>query len=102
MNQNVIVLYDQETEEIEVWGSVTEMCEKKEGFSYNYLKRQKFPFEYKGLKFYKVPFRKENGIQIKTTEQLKEQRELKKVINKLLIREKQNVEQKASRDRKKE
>ena len=30
-------------------------------FSYNYLKRKKYPFEYKGLKFIRVPFRCSNG-----------------------------------------
>lgn len=42
--------------EFETWGSLTEACEVH-GFSYNYLKRLKFPFSYRGLNFYKVPHR---------------------------------------------
>ena len=59
MNKNVILLLDGEN--YECWGSLTELCKVK-GFSYNYLKRKKFPFAYKKLRFVRVPFRKENGI----------------------------------------
>jgi hypothetical protein len=59
MNENVILLLD--NEHYECWGSLTEICKVK-GFSYNYLKRKKFPFIYKKLRFVRVPFRKENGI----------------------------------------
>lgn len=59
MNKNIIILTN--TECYEAWGSITEICEVKKGFSYNYLKRLKFPFKYKGLEFIKVPFRAPNG-----------------------------------------
>jgi len=58
MNENVIILTNGES--YEVWGSLVELCKIKD-LSYNYLKRQKFPFEYKGLHFIKVPFRQANG-----------------------------------------
>ena len=32
------------------------------GFSWNYLKSKKYPFEYKGLRFIRVPFRWSNGL----------------------------------------
>jgi len=58
MNENIIILTNGESHE--AWGSLVELCTKK-GFSYNYLKRQKYPFKYKGLNFIRVPFRAENG-----------------------------------------
>lgn len=57
---NIIILTDKES--YETWGSLTELC-KAHGFSYNYLKRLKFPFEYRGLKFIKSPFRERNGVE---------------------------------------
>ena len=59
MNNNIIILTDGES--FEAWGSLVEICEVK-GFSHNYLKRLKYPFEYRGLKFIKVPFRVANGV----------------------------------------
>jgi hypothetical protein len=56
---NIIILTDKESHE--AWGSLTELC-KAHGFSYNYLKRLDFPFQYKGLDFIKVPFRALNGV----------------------------------------
>lgn len=56
---NIIILTDKEY--YEAWGSLSELCEKH-GFSYNYLKRLKFPFTYRGLEFIKVPFRQLNGV----------------------------------------
>lgn len=44
-------------EKTESWGSLTELCKNHKEFSYNYLKRQKFPFTYKGYEFKKVPYR---------------------------------------------
>ena len=58
---NIIILTDKESHE--AWGSLTELCDAHE-FSYNYLKRLKFPFQYKGLDFIKVPFRSLNGVKI--------------------------------------
>lgn len=58
MNENIIILTN--LKDFECWGSLVELC-KVNGFSYNYLKRKKFPFEYKGLKFIRVPFRSSNG-----------------------------------------
>lgn len=57
MNQNIIILTNGES--YETWGSLVELCNKHK-FSYNYLKRKKFPFEYKGLKFIRTPFRELN------------------------------------------
>ena len=47
--------------QIEVWGSLTEICRIK-GYSYYYLRNKKYPFEYRGVKFDKIEYRKENGI----------------------------------------
>ena len=58
MNENIIILTNGES--YEAWGSLVELCKVK-GFSHNYLKRLKFPFEYKWLKFIRVPFRAQNG-----------------------------------------
>ena len=57
---NIIVLYDGTN--FETWGSLVEIC-KEHGFSYNYLKRQTFPFTYKGIQFIKTPFRQKNGVE---------------------------------------
>jgi len=54
--QNIIVLVN--GEQVEAWGSLTELCKNHSEFSYHYLKARKMPFEYKGWNFYKVPFRK--------------------------------------------
>ena len=40
----------------ETWGSLTEAC-RVHGWSYNYLKRMKFPFTYRGLTFIKTDHR---------------------------------------------
>lgn len=58
MYKNVIILTNKESHE--AWGSLVELCKVK-GFSYNYLKKKKYPFEYKGLNFIRVPFRASNG-----------------------------------------
>ena len=58
MNENIIILTNGEAHE--AWGSLVELCDVK-GFSYNYLKRMKYPFKYKGLDFIRVPFRAANG-----------------------------------------
>ena len=59
MNENIIIL--KKDSEYEAWGSITEICSVY-GFSYNYLKRLKFPFIYKGIEFIKTPFRQKKGI----------------------------------------
>ena len=59
MNTSIIVIIIGEN--MEAWGSLSEICRTK-GFSYNYLKRKSFPFTYKSIEFWKLPFRKENGI----------------------------------------
>lgn len=56
---NIIILTDGNN--YEAWGSLTELC-KEHGFSYNYLKRKKFPFRYRGVIFKRVPFRERNGV----------------------------------------
>ena len=57
--ENIIILTNKES--YEAWGSLSELCEKH-NFSYNYLKRLKFPFIYRRLEFIKVPFRQLNGV----------------------------------------
>lgn len=52
----IIVSKDQEQE---AWGSLTEIC-RVYGWSYNYLKTKKMPFEYRGVRINRVPFRAKN------------------------------------------
>lgn len=60
MNQkNIVILTDGMS--YEAWGSLKELC-KVHYLSYNYLKRLKFPFKYKGMVFTRVPFRRNNGV----------------------------------------
>lgn len=54
MNKNIIILSFDDKKEC--WGSIAEICRVK-GWSYNYLKRLKFPFTYRGINFEKVKFR---------------------------------------------
>ena len=58
MNENIIILTNGESHE--AWGSLVELCKVK-GFSHNYLKRLKYPFMYKGLKFIPGTFPYANG-----------------------------------------
>lgn len=41
-------------EKAELWSSLTKLCRCHEDFSYYYLKRKKFPFEYKGWNFKRI------------------------------------------------
>ncbi len=52
---NIIILVS--GDKYEAWGSLTEVCQFHPEFSYDYIKKLKFPFEYKEWKFLKVPFR---------------------------------------------
>lgn len=45
-------------------GSLTAICENNPLFSYHYLKGKKFPFEYKGWSFRKVPYLKKKKKKI--------------------------------------
>ena len=56
MNKNVIIM--QQDDQVEVWGCITKICIAHPDFSYHYIKSKKFPFEYKGWKFIKTPYRK--------------------------------------------
>ena len=47
-------------DQYEGWQSVKEMCKNHPEFSYNYMKRLKFPFTYKGYDFIRVPWREKN------------------------------------------
>jgi hypothetical protein len=58
--KNIIVLT--RGDEIETWGSLAELCRYHPDFSYYYLKRQEYPFNYKGVLFRRVPFRQQNGV----------------------------------------
>jgi len=55
--KNIIIL--NKDEQFEAWGSFTELCEAH-GFPYHSLKSKKYPFEFDGWKFVKVPFRSKN------------------------------------------
>jgi hypothetical protein len=53
------VIIIENDEHVECWGSLKRLCDPDNGhsnFSYHFLKRKKFPFLYKGWKFYKVRF----------------------------------------------
>jgi len=52
---NVIIL--RKDDQYECWGQLVELCKYHKEFSYNYIKGLKFPFEYKGYTFFKVPYR---------------------------------------------
>lgn len=52
--QRIIILTD--GAEQEAWGSLTEIC-RRHGWSYNYLKSKKMPFDYRGVHFNRVEFR---------------------------------------------
>ena len=57
-NQNVIVLT--KGDEVEVWGTMVDVCKAHPEFSYYTLRNKKFPFTYKGVKFRKVVYREAN------------------------------------------
>ena len=57
-NQNVIILIKDDI--VEVWGRITEIAEAHSDFSYSTLKSKKFPFNYKGWRFYKVRYKTES------------------------------------------
>lgn len=59
MNKEIILLTRGKHKE--VWGSLAEICRVK-GFYYQTLVVKKFPFEYRGIKFARLPFREENGV----------------------------------------
>lgn len=59
---NIIVLLNGDI--VEAWGSLTEICTHHPEFSYHYLKRQKYPFSYKGWRFEKVKFRQRHPLAI--------------------------------------
>lgn len=52
--QNIIVLTKGTL--TEAWGSLTEICQTH-NLPYHSLKAKKYPFEYDGWRFVKVPFR---------------------------------------------
>lgn len=51
-------------QEVEVWGSLTAACRNHPEFVYDYAKKLKYPFNYKGLKFKRVSYKTNliNGI----------------------------------------
>jgi len=51
-----IIVISDEHGNVEVWGSLVEIC-KEHGISYNYLKKFKYPFEYRGVNFRRLNFR---------------------------------------------
>jgi len=58
MNQkNIVILL--RNGELEAWGSLKQICteHKDHDFNYGYLKALKYPFDYKGFRFERVPFR---------------------------------------------
>ena len=44
----------------ESWGSLTQICDEH-GFPYHTLKKEKYPFEYDGWKFERIPFREKRN-----------------------------------------
>jgi len=64
MEKKVNLILLKQGGQVEVWGSLTKLC-RGHNFSYNFLKKKSFPFEYKGLKFEKVT---KNTPTIKTDE----------------------------------
>jgi hypothetical protein len=50
--QSVIII--ESDEHVECWGSLMKICDAHKEFSYLYIRKKKFPFLYKGWKFYKV------------------------------------------------
>lgn len=52
----MIILHNKETDKHEVWGALTNICDAHPNFSYTYLVKKKFPFEYKGWIFKKVKY----------------------------------------------
>ena len=55
---NVIVM--EKGPQIECWGSISEIA-RIHGFSYHTLIKKKFPFEFGGWSFKKVPFRERSN-----------------------------------------
>ncbi|GHB44385.1 hypothetical protein [Mongoliitalea lutea] len=51
--KNIILL--SQGEKREVWTSLVLLCDAHPEFSYHYIKKYKFPFEYKGWFFEKQP-----------------------------------------------
>ena len=47
----------QREEKIEVWGSITDICNAHKEMKYSYVRGLKFPFTYKGVKFSKVHYK---------------------------------------------
>jgi len=56
--KNVIILSGEGRRE--TWGSLTMLCKHHPDFSYHFLKAKKYPFEYKGWLFEKLPYNKKS------------------------------------------
>lgn len=54
MGKRVIIL--SRGDEVDAYGSLTEICRKNKDFSYHYLKSKKYPFSYKGWEFNRVGY----------------------------------------------
>ena len=52
-----IVLVREDKREVEVWGSLKGLCKEHPTFSYYTLRNKKFPFKYKGIRFFRVNFK---------------------------------------------
>jgi len=59
-NGQVIVLTDKNGNH-EAWGSLVELC-KEHVLSHNYLKKKKYPFDYRGVKFERLKFRQKPDV----------------------------------------
>lgn len=56
--KNIIILQVISNPSIqETWGSLTEICEKHPDLIYSEIRTKKFPFDYKGIRFTKVPYK---------------------------------------------
>lgn len=53
---NIIILTQMCDYRQEAWGSLTQLCKNHAEFKYRAINTLKFPFEYKGWLFAKVPY----------------------------------------------
>ena len=56
MLKNVVVIKNLENNTMEVWGSLTAICNAHSEFQYHTIKVNEFPFEHKGYEFHKLKY----------------------------------------------
>ena len=55
MKRQTVIIITSPASDPECWGNLKKVCREK-GWKYNTISRKKLPFEYKGVKIYRVPF----------------------------------------------